>query len=175
MTGALWIRNRQPVRAVNTRLLRQIALALLAEHFRGGQFEICVHLIAAPEMTALNKRFLRHQGSTDVITFDYAEMAGQASRSARDRRDARHVLAGEIFICLDDAVAQARQFRTTWQKELTRYVIHGLLHLSGHDDRRPVTRRKMKREENLFLREMSRQFELARLMKRKPGRLVAAS
>jgi probable rRNA maturation factor len=42
-------------------------------------------------------------------------------------------LHGELFICLDDAVKQAREFRTTWQSELTRYVIHGLLHLCGHD------------------------------------------
>ena len=70
---------------------------------------------------------------------------------------------GDIFVCLDDAVAQARQFRTTWQSELVRYVIHGLLHLRGYDDRHPAARRKMKREENRRLREITRRFPLAQI------------
>jgi probable rRNA maturation factor len=58
---------------------------------------------------------------------------------------------------------QAREFRTTWQGELARYVIHGLLHLCGHDDLSPKPRRKMKREENRLLRAVSKQFLLSRL------------
>jgi rRNA maturation RNase YbeY len=58
---------------------------------------------------------------------------------------------------------QAREFRTTWQSEITRYLVHGVLHLLGHDDSRPAKRRNMKQAENRRLRELSRRFSLAHL------------
>jgi probable rRNA maturation factor len=159
---------------VNLRLLKEIAQDLLTCDFPHRRVELGIHLVAAPEMIRLNEQFLSHAGSTDVITFDHADSAGQASSPvrtntvgpARGRQDAGPVLWGEIFICLDDAVAQARRFRTTWQSEVARYLIHGLLHLHGYDDRRPAARLKMKREENRLLREVSRRFTLGRLARR---------
>ena len=61
---------------------------------------------------------------------------------------------------------QAKEFKTSWQSELTRYVIHGLLHLRGHDDRETTARRAMKKEENRLLRETSREFSLSRLARK---------
>jgi probable rRNA maturation factor len=104
-------------------------------------------------MARINQTFLQHEGSTDVITFDYAENPTSQGRT----------LHGEIFICIDDAIAQARQFRTSWQAELARYVIHGVLHLRGLDDIRAADRRKMKREENRLLKEVARRFPLSKL------------
>ena len=78
-------------------------------------------------------------------------------------------LHGEIFICIDDAVKQARQFRTTWQSELVRYLIHGVLHLVGYDDLTPAGRCVMKREENCLLGMLSRQFSLRRLANAGPS------
>ena len=70
---------------------------------------------------------------------------------------------GEIFICVDEAVLQARQFSTSWQSEVIRYLVHGVLHLLGFDDSSAGARRKMKREENRRLREMTRRFPLSKL------------
>lgn len=190
MSGLLCLRNRQRARPVHLALVRRIARSLFAEHFSQRHFELCVHLVGALEMARLNERFLGHPGSTDVITFNYAEYAGQASRLSRspefgdptraatpprhawrkrDRRDACPAfLHGEIFISVDDAVRQARQFRTSWQAELVRYLIHGLLHLHGHDDLQATARRRMKREEDRLLREVSRRFDLNRLEKFSP-------
>jgi probable rRNA maturation factor len=75
-------------------------------------------------------------------------------------------LHGELFICLEVAVAQARGFRTNWQTELARYVVHGVLHLRGFDDLQPAKRRKMKREEDRLLGQLSRRFDLKQLAKR---------
>jgi rRNA maturation RNase YbeY len=88
-----------------------------------------------------------------------------ALRSQR-RPDAGLVLHGEIFVCLEDAVAQARQFGVTWQDELARYVVHGLLHLLGHDDLDSAARRRMKREENRLVRELAGRFRLSQLSRR---------
>jgi probable rRNA maturation factor len=51
-------------------------------------------------------------------------------------------LHGEIFICPEVAATQAREFRTSWQEEIVRYCVHGLLHLRGYDDVRAADRRK---------------------------------
>ena len=167
----LTLRNRQRARCVNLPLLRRVARALLTGRLRLKNHELGVHLVAAPEMTRLNERFLNHAGSTDVITFDYSEKAGQASRLSSEETPNRpgvfSALSGEVFICLDDAVAQARRFRTTWQSELVRYLVHGVLHLRGYNDRQPKFRRAMKREEDRLVRELTRLFPLSKLA-RKP-------
>ncbi len=158
MTGLLQIRNRQRARAVNLPLLRQITRHLLTEHFHAAECELCIHLVAASEMACLNETFLQHEGSTDVITFDHTEPETRNSKLET-------ILHGEIFISLEDAIAQACEFGTTWQSELTRYVIHGLLHLAGHDDLESAARKKMKRAENQILQSIGKQFALSQLAK----------
>ena len=165
----LVLRNRQRVRRVNARLIRRIVESVLEEGLAGGDYELGIHLVGAAEMARLNWQFLRHEGPTDVITFNHGE-AGQVSRRSQgakigdgDGRDACATIHGEIFICLDAAVSQARQFRTNWQSELVRYVIHGLLHLLGYDDQRAGSRRKMKRREERLLRSAAGRFKIADL------------
>ena len=130
---------------------------LLAELLKLDDFDLSLIIVRAPEMAKINQTFLQHQGSTDVITFDYAEAA------TRNTQHATRFLHGELFLCIDDAIAQAREFRTTWQSELARYVIHGVLHLCGYDDIRAADRRKMKREENRLVQEIARLFPLKEL------------
>ena len=105
-------------------------------------------------MTRLNEIFLRHKGSTDVLAFDYTE-AGSDAR-----------LTGEIFVCVDEALIQAARFKTSWQSELVRYLVHGSLHLVGHRDDRPEPRREMRQRENRLLKDLARQFDFAQLRKR---------
>jgi probable rRNA maturation factor len=147
------IANRQRVKKIDSRLLKAIVAIILAE-LRIEHCELEISLLGAKEMAALNETFLRHEGSTDVITFDYSE--GEKLR--------RNVgVSGEIFISVDDAIAQAKKFKTDRQSETIRYIIHGILHLLGHDDLRADARRKMKREENRLLRKLSKKFSLAQI------------
>jgi probable rRNA maturation factor len=165
--------NRQRVYRMDLRLLRRIVQALLRRTCPNGTFDLVVYLVAGPEMTRLNEAFLHHKGSTDVITFDYAERVGQASclstsgarvQLIKDRRDAcPTLLHGEIFVCLDEAVSQARRFHTTWQSELVRYIVHGVLHLLGYDDRDARTRRRMKGMEDTLVHQLARQFDFRSL------------
>jgi rRNA maturation RNase YbeY len=153
VTGVLTLRNQSRAGALDLRLLRRIVGALMTL-LRTKQYDLGIYIVAAREMTHLNETFLHHLGSTDVITFDYSEPSAAA-------------LHGELFICLDEAIGQARRFGTTWPKELTRYAVHGVLHLRGFDDRRVAERRKMKREENRLLRALAAQFDLRALGKEK--------
>ena len=149
--------NRQRARKVDARQLRVITLALLGE-LQITSAEFGVNLVSDAEMTRVNETFLQHEGSTDVITFDHSELSTRPQTP-----DPRPNLHGELFICVDEAIRQARRFRTTWQSELVRYVVHGVLHLLGHDDHRAADRRKMKREENRLVRLMARRFAFTRL------------
>jgi probable rRNA maturation factor len=166
LSGSLLITNRQRAIPLNTRLLRTLTKSLLGDLLGIEEFDLALYIIRAPEMAQLNEKFLQHTGSTDVITFDYADSVPPGSRrqvkSGLPAVRGKHV-HGEIFICIDDAKAQAREFRTSWQNELARYVIHGVLHLRGFDDLRPADRRKMKREENRLLKKMARLFPLSKL------------
>jgi probable rRNA maturation factor len=149
------IASRQRVRKINRRLLKRITTTLLAD-LKIEKVELGIHFVAAPEMTRLNEKFLRHAGSTDVITFDY-------SAPRRRTPDAGRQLHSEIFVCVDEAVLQARKFSTSWQSEVMRYIVHGILHLLGFDDSSAGARRKMKREENRRLRAIGRHFPLSKL------------
>jgi probable rRNA maturation factor len=151
----LSFRNAQSTKRINFPLLRRITLFVLKDEFAVPEHELGFHLIDADEMARVNETFLQHTGSTDVITFDHSETP-QLNAG---------MLHGEIFISIPDAVAQAREFGTSWQSELVRYVIHGLLHLRGFDDLQPKLRREMKREENRLLKIVEKQFPLKELSK----------
>lgn len=163
MSLDLTLRNRQRVRPVEIRRLRRIYTTLLEELLQIKNAELGVTLVAAPEMTRINRQFLHHEGSTDVITFDYSEIPDPRPQTLNPGLKPH----GELFVCLDEAVLQARRFRTTWQAELVRYIIHGTLHLLGHDDHLAPDRRKMKRAENRLLRVLGTRFPLSHLA-RKP-------
>src|SRR5476649_1429716 len=140
--------NRQRTKKINLRLLKQIAGALLAK-LEIKSAKLGINLVTAREMALINETFLKHKGSTDVITFDYSEKRKQ--------------MHGELFVCVEEAIAQGKQFRTSWQSEIVRYIVHGVLHLQGHDDHHATARRRMKREENRLVRLLAKKFSLAQI------------
>lgn len=150
----LQVENRQRIRPVPRAEVAGLAQAALRRLGRTG--EIGIHLVGPAEMARVNWDYLRHEGSTDVITFDHGSTA-------------RH-LHGECFICVADAVAQARDWGTSWQEELGRYVIHALLHLAGHDDLEPAARRVMKRREDALTRSLVVKPRWMQGSSRAPGR-----
>jgi len=149
--STLQFTNRQRTKRINRRLLRQITEAVLAKLPKIKSWDLTFHLVSARRISEINETHLGHEGPTDVITFDYNALENP------------ELLCGEIFICIEVAVEQAREFRTTWQSELVRYIIHALLHLCGHDDLAPAPRRQMKQVENRLVRRFSQRFDFAAL------------
>jgi probable rRNA maturation factor len=145
------IANRQRTKKINGHLLKRIVRGLLAE-LKITKMELGINLVGTREMTLINKTFLKHEGSTDVISFDYD--------------DSELELHGELFVCVDEAVLQAKNFKTSWQSEIVRYIVHGVLHLLDHDDLKPALRRKMKREEDRLVRLVAKKFSLAQIAAR---------
>jgi probable rRNA maturation factor len=149
------IANRQRTKKINSRRLKEIAEALLAE-LQITEAELGINLVGAREMALVNETFLQHEGPTDVITFDHRNCEVRSAKCEVE-------IHGELFICVDVANRQAKEFKSSWQAEAVRYVVHGVLHLIGHDDLKPHLRRKMKREENRLVRLLSKRFSLAQL------------
>ena len=78
-----------------------------------------------------------HYYSTDIITFDYSEN--------------KNGIDAEIFISIDDAESNARKYKVHLKNEITRLIIHGILHLLGYDDQQKKDKIIMKRKENDLL------------------------
>ncbi|PIQ83704.1 MAG: rRNA maturation RNase YbeY [Candidatus Omnitrophica bacterium CG11_big_fil_rev_8_21_14_0_20_63_9] len=97
---------------------------------------IAITFIDAARMRQLNRRFLRHDRPTDVLSFRYEE--GEP-------------LVGEILIAPAAARAYAAEHGLAYREELARYVAHGLLHWLGHDDRTRAQQQRMRRLENDLL------------------------
>jgi len=84
----------------------------------------------------VNREFLGHDYYTDVITFDYST-AG--------------TLNGDIFISLDTVRSNAEMVGATFDQELLRIIIHGVLHLTGQGDKTPETKQQMTEKEEKAL------------------------
>lgn len=151
MSRVLQIRNRQRRWRIDTRRLKTLLAEVLAGELGVVSFEIGIHLVGAAEMARVNETFLQHEGSTDVITFSHRELPSSTE------------LHGEIYVCVDEAVALAPRFRTTWQAEVVRYAVHGCLHLQGYDDLEPAARRRMKRVENRVMRAVRNRFAVSEI------------
>lgn len=85
----------------------------------------------------VNKEFLAHDYYTDIITFDNSENKG--------------TIISDIFISVERVRENAQQFKITFQEELHRVMVHGLLHLVGYNDKNDVEKRMMKEKENSYL------------------------
>ena len=132
-------RPRTSWRAI-TLLERCARRAANAEGFDRGSLSIAV--VGAAAMTTLHRLHLGREEPTDVLTFDLGT----------DRR--RGVLDGEIVLCADVARRRAAardKTLATARAELALYLVHGLLHLAGYDDRDPAAFRRMHRREDELL------------------------
>jgi probable rRNA maturation factor len=88
-------------------------------------------------LLSLNQQFLKHNTLTDIITFDYSE----------DKNE----LSGEIYISIDRVADNAAKFKTDFQDELHRVMIHGVLHLVGYKDKKPAEKARMRKKEEACL------------------------
>lgn len=84
----------------------------------------------------VNRQFLGHDYYTDVITFNYSTPT---------------TLNGDIFISLDTVRSNAEMVSTTFDHELLRILIHGVLHLTGQGDKTPETKAQMTQKEESAL------------------------
>ena len=86
----------------------------------------------------INQSYLNHDFYTDIITFDH-------------REDAKNPLASDIFISIDRVKDNAQKLTISFDRELHRVIIHGILHLLGWDDKTPEQQQLMREKEESCL------------------------
>src|SRR5215467_5452064 len=132
------IASPQEAVLLDRRRLREVVRAVL-EGENEAEAEISLAFVDNPTIHRLNQRYLQHDEPTDVLSFPLSEPG--ANR-----------LAGELVIGAEVAVEQATERGHDVQAELALYVIHGLLHLCGHDDIEDEARATMRQRERHYLK-----------------------
>ena len=83
----------------------------------------------------MNEKYLRHHSLTDIITFDYSE---------------KDTLSGDICISVERVRENSEIFKTTFNQELARVMAHGVLHLSGYNDKSAEDKKRMREKEDFY-------------------------
>lgn len=105
--------------------------------------ELSVTLVDDPTIAELNARYRGIDRPTDVLSFSLME---------GDHSERRGALLGDVVVSLETAGAQARRGRRSLDDEVLRLLIHGTLHLLGHDHERDDEARRMRAEERRLWR-----------------------
>lgn len=87
----------------------------------------------------LNVEFLNHDTLTDIISFDYS--VGK-------------IIQGDIFISVDRVADNAKDFGASFEEELHRVIIHGVLHYCGYKDKTDDEAKLMRQKENHYLKQL---------------------
>jgi probable rRNA maturation factor len=90
-------------------------------------------------LLSINKEYLQHTTYTDIITFDYS------------KEDVALPVSGDIFISIDRIKENAEKYAVSFENELHRVMIHGVLHLLGYKDKIKLAKAEMTKQENLCL------------------------
>ena len=98
--------------------------------------EIAYIFVDDEKILEVNRQYLQHDYYTDIITFDYSE---------------GDVISGDLFISLDTVRSNAGLVGATYEEELRRVIIHGILHLCGINDKGPGEREVLEAAENRAL------------------------
>ena len=111
-----------------------ISAILISEKKTEG--EIVIIFCSDEYILEINKKHLNHDYYTDIITFDYC---------------VENIISGDLYISIDRVKENAKTFNDSFLNELTRVVIHGVLHLCGYSDKTEVDQKNMRNLENKYL------------------------
>lgn len=119
------------------RLKRILSYAQELAGLGGCQGMLNVVVTSRATMQSMNWDFLKHEGATDVLTFDLRDQEQFFEDEA----------AAEIYVCPEVAFEYSVKFGTTPSYELVLYMVHGMLHLAGEDDLDDEARKSMRAAE----------------------------
>lgn len=113
-------------------------LSLLSEDLKFIIKNLEITFVNSEKIKFINNQYLKHNYSTDVITFNYSNNINE--------------IDGEIVISLEDAKNNSKKFKNTIEEEVYRLIIHGVLHLIGFNDIKKNEKRIMKSKENYLVK-----------------------
>ena len=103
--------------------------------------DLVINFVSETKITSINKEYLKHDYSTDIITFNYSERL--------------NTLEGEIYISYSNALDNAEKFGVKYSNEILRLIIHGILHMLGHNDIKTSEKNEMRLLEDKYLAELN--------------------
>lgn len=134
--------NNLTFTSVNENFLKKVAKTVLRKEGKKN-FYLSIALIGALRMKRLNKKCLKRNYATDILAFPETEKHPKINN------------LGEIIICLQIVKKNAKKFGSTFKKELSKVLIHGILHLLGYDHKKSFKEaEKMEGKENHYLKKM---------------------
>jgi len=98
--------------------------------------DINIIFCSDPYLLDVNKKYLSHDYYTDIITFDYCDDG---------------IISGDLFISIDTVRDNASYYGASFDDELSRVMVHGVLHLLGYDDHSEEEQKVMRSKENYYL------------------------
>ena len=122
--------------SINKRAVHSLISSIKKEFYLDIS-SLSISFINSEELREINKEYLNHDYETDVITFNYSKKTKE--------------IDGEILVSYEEANRNAKKFNVTYGKELSRLVIHGMLHLLNFDDNNKENKKIMKRMENKLI------------------------
>lgn len=140
----VYVKNSQKDLLIKTKQVKLLVHSFLVHH-KIDYSEIAIHLVEDKKMRLIHQQFFNDPSPTDCMTFPV------------DPFDAEEAILGDIFVCPQVAVIYAKDKQIDPYKELSLYIVHGLLHLLGYDDIESKDRKVMRSLEKK---------ELARLEKK---------
>jgi probable rRNA maturation factor len=138
--GKVSIASPQELVEIDRGRMRQVVRTVL-EGEGVGEAEISLAFVDNPTIHRLNRQFLKHDEPTDVLTFPLSEPNSRT-------------LVGELVLGVEVAKAEGESRGHDVQAELILYVIHGLLHLCGYDDKTPDEVFAMRQRERYHLAQL---------------------
>lgn len=133
----LEIADRQKLYPINKNWTKKLVNRVLKTEKKVA--ELSIVFIDNKMIKEMNKTFLGHNYATDVLSFDYHEPSS------------KNTITGEIIVSVEMAVKQAQKRGYSIEGEIALYLIHGLLHLLGYDDRQKRDAKKMHQREKELL------------------------
>lgn len=134
MTSVI-IKNLNHRFKINTRFIKKIVAEILKILRKPGNTKLEVVFLSDKAIRPINKKYRCRDRATDVLSFDLG-------------------CCGQILISSDTALKNSRTFKTSFEEELTLYVIHGILHLAGYDDEARQEKKRMSEKEDRILKRL---------------------
>lgn len=135
MVSPIDVRFDRAVSGFNSARVRKVVAVALKKE-KAGMGRIGVRITDDRTIRRINKKFLKHDWATDVISFGFDEPG----------------IRGDVVVSAETARRLAKELKIPFAEELSRYLIHGTLHLLGYDDKRPVLRKAMFRRQEAILK-----------------------
>jgi probable rRNA maturation factor len=150
--------NNESGVAADEDALRELAQYVIDQMETHPLADLSMLLVDEAHMTNLHEKWMEEPGPTDVLSFPMDElrphsMAGPNRSRGRDSDEPEPVLLGDVVLCPQVAVAQAKQHGHSTQEELELLTVHGVLHLLGYDHAEPDEEAEMFGLQNELLRD----------------------